>query len=215
MINIPVIRDYYKDKEYIFTKKSLELKPGLTVIVGCNGSGKTTLLNQINHFCKSQNIPHFKFDNLHDGGRNARDKAGFFGNFEFLAESLSSSEGENINMNIGNCAMDIGRLIRNNPTAKQIVIMFDAIDSGLSVDYIIEVKEYLFKTIINDCLSKNIEVYIIASANEYELARGEECLRLPSLTYKPFKNYEEYRKFIIETRNKKNKRYGHDPFEFT
>lgn len=214
LLNIPILRDYYIEKEYLYAKKTCTIQPGLTVLTGCNGIGKTTLLHQIKKYCEENKIPCFSFDNLTNGGSNARSKAGFYGDVNFLATAMCSSEGENINMNIGKCACSIGKLVKTNENAKQIVILMDAIDSGLSVDYIIEVKEYLFKTIINDCKNRNIDVYIIVSANEYEMARGENCLTLPSLSYRQFKTYDSYRKFIIRTRNNKNKRYGDEPFEF-
>lgn len=48
---------------------------------------------------------------------------------------------------------------------------FDAIDSGLSVDNIVDVKEYMFKTIFRT--APNTDIYIVVTANEYEFARGE------------------------------------------
>ena len=209
-----IIRDYYNEKEYIYNKKNIELEEGLTVLVGCNGSGKSTLLRQIKDLCKKQDIPCYYFDNLTEGGSGARSKASFYGDFSFLAESLYSSEGENINLNMTNCANKIGKFVRNNKNAKKIFILLDAIDSGLSIDYVIELKKDLFKTILSDTLRKGIETYIVVSANEYEMARNEKCFLIPDMTYKTFKNYDEYRDFIIDSRNKKNKRYNHEPFEF-
>ena len=209
-----IIRDYYNEKEYIYNKKNIELEEGLTVLVGCNGSGKSTLLRQIKDLCKKQDIPYYYFDNLTEGGSNAREKAGFYGDTMFLAQSLCSSEGENINLNMTNCANKIGKFVRNNKSAKKIFILLDAIDSGLSIDYIIELKKDLFNTILSDASKKGIETYIIISANEYEMARNEKCFLIPNMTYKTFKNYDEYRDFIIESRNKKNKRYNHEPFTF-
>ena len=209
-----IVRDYYQEKEYIYNKKNIEIEEGLTVLVGCNGSGKSTLLYQIKDLCKKENIPCYYFDNLTEGGSNAREKAGFYGDTMFLAESLCSSEGENINLNMTNCANKIGKFVRNNKNAKKIFILMDAVDSGLSIDYVIELKELLFKTIIKDTSERGIETYIIVSANEYEMARNEKCFLIPDMKYKTFENYDEYRNFIIESRNNKNKRYNHKPFKF-
>ena len=209
-----IIRDYYKKKDYLYSKKNIEIEPGLTILVGCNGSGKTTLLNQIKDLCKKFNIPYYSFDNLKDGGNEARSKASFDGDFSFLAQSLCSSAGENINLNINNCASKIGYFVYKNSNADKIFILLDAIDSGLSLDYVIEIKECLFKLIIEDTSKKGIETYIIVSANEYEMARNEKCFCIPDMCYKTFNNYDEYRNFIIQSRNKKNKRYKQKPFEF-
>lgn len=105
-----IIRDYYNEKEYIYDKKNIELEEGLTVLVGCNGSGKSTLLRQIKDLCKQSNIPCYYFDNLTKGGAKARGNAVFYGDTMFLAQSLCSSEGENINLNMTNCANKIGTL---------------------------------------------------------------------------------------------------------
>ena len=209
-----IIRDYYQEKEYIYNKKNIEFEEGLTVLVGCNGSGKSTLLHQIKDLCKKQDIPCYYFDNLTEGGSGAREKAGLYGDVDFLAKSLCSSEGENINLNITNCASKIGNFVRKNKNSKKLFILMDAVDSGLSIDYVIELKEDLFKVILQDTLIKGIETYIIVSANEYEMARNEKCFLVPNMKYKTFENYDEYRDFIIESRNKKNKRYNHEPFEF-
>ena len=73
--------------------------------------------------------------------------------------------------------------------------MFDAIDSGLSINNIVDVKEYLFKPIMEDCAKNNIEVLginlgtvgfmseieiseisLIEKRNEAERKRMEEML---------------------------------------
>lgn len=79
----------------------------------------------------------------------------------------------------------------------------DAIDSGLSVDNIVDLKENLFKTILKE---KELRIYIIISANEYEMANGEDCLDIDNCEYIKFSNYDEYRKFILNSREHKNKR---------
>lgn len=38
-------RDYYEEGLNLYKKKTIEIKPGVTVLVGCNGIGKTTLLH--------------------------------------------------------------------------------------------------------------------------------------------------------------------------
>lgn len=198
-------RDYYEEGEIIFWKKQATINPGLTVLVGCNGTGKSTLLH---HVIKAQleenEIKYISFDNLIDGGSHARERAGFYGDIEFLGTSLCSSEGENIVMNMGNIAQRVGTHLRKNRNEKELWILLDAVDSGLSVDNIIDLKD-LFSLIIDD--NKNKDVYIVISANEYELARGEQCFDVYLSKYITFKDYEDYRNFIIKSRERKDKRY--------
>lgn len=227
---ISIVRDPYNDKEYIYKKKSFKFKPGVTVLVGCNGCGKTTLLHQIKEYLQKKKVPVVSFDNLHDGGSNARSLAAYEGNFEFMATSMASSEGENVVLNLGRIASTLRPFIQTGESqdkgdrlrrafaeavwgeqAKSKVpnerwILLDAIDSGLSVDNVVDVKEYLFKTILADAGDCN--VYILVACNEFELARGENCFDTYNGKYVKFPDYEAYRSFVLESRAIKNKRYG-------
>ena len=208
-----IVRDYYDRKEYIYEKTSVTLKPGVTVLVGCNGAGKTTLIYQLQEKCRKAEIPYFSFDNYLDGGRSAMSKLGFFGDTDALVQDFVASEGERISNNMGRQAAQMGRFVMSNKGAEKLFFFFDAIDSGLSIDNVLEIKRYLFDTVIEDSQSRGTEVYIIVSANEYEMARGEQCLDTQSLKYVKIDTYDDYRNLIIQSRQKKNKRYGHDDFE--
>lgn len=206
-MQIPIIRDYY-DEGYIYPRNFIDIQPGFSVLVGCNGSGKTTLLTQIKDFCKKFKIPVVSFDNLQDGGANARGKMAFYEMYTELAQNMASSEGEQINQNLTMFANKIGRFITEEALPKKLgFILLDAADSGLSIDHVIEFKKDLIETILQDCESKEIEIYIIVSANEYEMASGEKCINVSELKYEVIKNYDKYRKIIIKSRQRKNKRY--------
>lgn len=228
---IPIVRDPYEPKEYLYTKKEFEFKPGVTVLVGCNGCGKTTLLHQIKDYLKSKKVPVLSFDNLHDGGSNARSEAAAMNDFTFLATASFSSEGENIVMNVGRLAKNLRPFIqtgesqnRGDRLCKAFAravwgdqeepevpnerwLLLDAIDSGLSVDNIVDIKELLFKTIIEDSESQGIVTRIIISANEFEMAREEQCMDVHTGKYRTFKGYESYRNFVLKSKEVKNKRY--------
>ena len=228
---IPIVRDPYEPKEYLYTKKEFEFKPGVTVLVGCNGCGKTTLLHQIKDYLKNKKVPVLSFDNLHDGGSNARSEAAAMNDFTFLATASFSSEGENIVMNVGRLARNLRPFIqtgesqnRGDRLCKAFAralwgdqeepevpnerwLLLDAIDSGLSVDNIVDIKELLFKTIIEDSESQGVVTRIIISANEFEMAREEQCMDVHTGKYRTFKGYESYRNFVLKSKEIKNKRY--------
>lgn len=222
-------KNYYDEGYELYKKETITINPGVTVLVGCNGTGKTTLMHQIKNQLKKECVPYISFDNLHDGGSKAISSAAFFEDFGFVATAACSSEGENIIMNIANLARRLGNFIRNgedNGREKRLEkafekifsgdedkkqesinerwILLDAIDSGLSVDNIVEVKEDLFKTILEDY--KDGDVYIIVSANEYEMARGEQCFDVHNGEYVTFADYEDYRDFILNSRKWKDER---------
>ena len=222
-------RDPYGEGFSICRFKQVTIKSGLTVLVGCNGIGKTTMLHNIQSELKKKNIPCHLFDNLNDGGANSRSMAAFNEDWAFLATSASSSEGENINMNIGNLAsklkefMVTGRIsdrftrivdafakISGSeykvPDSKERWLLLDAIDSGFSIDNVVETKDF-FKMVIKDFADHGYELFIVISANEYELANGEDCFDVTTGKYMRFGNYDEFKKFILKSREKKDKRY--------
>lgn len=222
-------RDPYGEGFSICRFKQVTIKSGLTVLVGCNGIGKTTMLHNIQSELKKKNIPCHLFDNLNDGGANSRSMAAFNEDWAFLATSASSSEGENINMNIGNLAsklkefMVTGRIsdrftrigdaiakISGSeykvPDSKERWLLLDAIDSGFSIDNVVETKDF-FKMVIKDFADHGYELFIVVSANEYELASGEDCFDVTTGKYIRFGNYDEFKKFILKSREKKDKRY--------
>lgn len=228
---IPIVRNPYEKKEYLYTKKEFEFQPGVTVLVGCNGCGKTTLLHQIKEYLKKKKVPVVMFDNLHDGGSNARAMAAFDGDFTTLSTSLTSSEGEGILINLSTMAKNLRPFIQTGESqdrgdrltrafAKAVWgdnsvpeipnerwILFDAIDSGLSIDNVVDVKEYLFKTILEDA-GDDIKTFIIVSANAFEFANNENCLDTHTGKYVNLRTYEAYKKFVLKSRDIKNKRYG-------
>ena len=229
-----VEKRYYGEDYDLYKKRSITINEGVTVLVGCNGSGKTTLLHQIKDQLKRDGIPVLSFDNLHEGGSRAISSAGFYGDFGYMSAAMSSSEGENIVLNIsklastlrpfiqtGESQIDRDRFTRGFAKAlwgeeteekKEVPnerwILLDAVDSGLSVDNVVDLKGYLFKTILEDDFEGS--VYIVVSANEYELCRGENYFDVYAGKYVKFSNYERFRNFILKSREIKDNRYNND-----
>lgn len=221
--------DWYGEDIRMYKKKTITLEEGVTVLVGCNGIGKTTLLQQIKESLTKQKIPVLSFDNLHEGGSKSLSSAAFNGDWAFAATAMASSEGENIIMNVGQLAgilrhfIETGQVSKPSDklarafarsmwgdkaeevTSKERWLLLDAIDSGLSVDNVVDIKEQLFKTILETKGDK--EVYILVTANAYEMARGEQCFDVYNGKYIKLKTYEAYRKFILKTRDMKSQRY--------
>lgn len=218
-------RDPYDAGFSTCRRKQIEIKPGLTVLVGCNGSGKSTLLHNIRDELKRENIPYFYYDNEKDGGSHSIGESVFHQNYSLAATQLCSSEGENITLNLGKIASQwryfietgetnqntfskiFGSSLETTKSSKERWILLDAMDSGYSIDNVIEMKE-LFDLIIEDSKYFNIIPYIIISSNEYELVNGSNCLDVTEGTYLTFQDYDAYKKFILHTRKKKDKRYN-------
>lgn len=188
----------------IFKKSVIEIKPGVTVLVGCNGIGKTTLLHCIEDILKEEKIPCMKFDNLTNGGSNSLQESLSKGDSSFLITCVCSSEGENIIINMEKLSKEIGFFIKNKNRSKERWILLDAVDSGLSIDNIIYIKENLFKIILE--YNNEKEIYIVISANEYEMTRGEQCFDIYNGKYIKFADYEEYRNFVLKSNGWKHSR---------
>jgi len=197
--------NWYGDDYAIFKKKWIKINPGLTVLVGCNGAGKTTLLKQINQSLKNKDIPVLFHSNMSDGERELKRKAVFYGNFEVVAKLMMNSEGENIVNVMEEIAKKMGGLTRQYPEAQELWFLFDAIDSGLSIDNVLDIKDQLIPVVIEH--NQNKDIYFIISANSYEFARNENCFDVINGKYIKFKDYEEYREFILRTKEQKLKRY--------
>ena len=224
-------RDPYDEGFSTTRLKQITINKGLTVLVGCNGIGKTTLIHNIieelKKYSKTEKIPYYKYDNLYDGGNTSISELLFRGRDEdtaLAANLMTSSEGETILCNISQKARQFAKFLKTGkikngidfsfmyndeeeiPMSNERWLLFDATDSGLSIDAIIELKS-LFNLMIKDAENIGADLYIIISANEYELARNEECFDVSNGKYIRFKDYEDYRKFIINNRKKKDKRY--------
>lgn len=199
----------YNEDEKLFNKSKITLETGVTVLVGCNGSGKSTFMKQIKNQLGNLGIHSVYYDNLNDGNATAKSRAGWVGDMTLLATLMSSSEGEQIIANLGTTTRSIGKFVKEHrEDLDEIWIFLDAIDSGLSIDNIVDVKEYLFKTILED--NQNKDVYIIVSANEYEMCNGENCFDVTTGRYTQFKTYNAYRNFILKSKERKDKRYKVD-----
>lgn len=190
--------------EPLYSKDVITINEGLTVLVGCNGSGKTSLLHILRDELTRKKIPFYSFDNVSDGGNTARQKALNKQEINYLATLATSSEGEQIVCIINFLAKKIGSFITSNPKAKEIWLLFDAVDSGMSIDNIDDIKDF-FQFIINH--EKEKTIHIVCSANSYEMAREASCFDVYAGKYVNFKTYDEYRDFILKSKEIKNKRY--------
>lgn len=198
-------KDYYDECIKIYKKRKIKIETGLTVLIGCNGAGKTTLIQSIKYQLEDNGINYASYDDLQDGRHHAKERAGFYQDFTALANRICSSEGENIQMNIADFASKIGKYCRDNANQDELWIFLDAVDSGLSIDNICEIKNDLFPIIFE--MNSDKDIYIIASANAYELARQAKCFDTINGNYVEINSYEEYRNFVLDSRKQKDQRY--------
>ena len=214
-------RKGYTETRQIYKKGTIDIQPGITVLIGCNGSGKTTILNEIKE--SANKIPTYFYNNLTD---DCRDRAFFSQDFDLVSQLFCSSEGECITIKLLNKVEEIAYLLKNGKKKKSAleeafssiinesdkpkeeivkdrILLFDAVDSGLSIDQVRDLKNYFFKQLLD--VYDNEHLYIIVSANEYELCRDYPCFNVTDGKYVTINSYEDYTKEILKTREYKEK----------
>lgn len=201
--NLKIYRNPY-DMGNLFTKANITLKSGVTVLVGCNGSGKTTLIRSIKRYLNDNKELVFDWDNYADGGINSMNEYLFHGDIESVSLMAMSSEGEKIYYNLGNKFAKIKSIVEHSNGKNNIFILMDAIDSGLSIDNVIEIKEFIHKILEPDIINMGIIPYIIIIANGYEFTDSEDCFDVKHCKYVRFKDYNDYKKFILNSRKEKD-----------
>ncbi len=223
----------YEKGDIIFLKGSVEIPEGLTVITGCNGSGKSTLLYDIETNFKGNDDWYIvSYKDKEDGRGNSISSYLYMGDYRAIASVFSASEGEAVFRNYAKKVYyEIGtfrdvKIAGRNPEenalfrykyirmdkAKNLLVILDGIDSGVSLDMTIDIKNFLH-TILEDLHTRipEVPVYILVSSNSWEFCEGERCLDARSLKFNEFSSYEEYRKYILDSRKKKEHRL--DTFE--
>ena len=187
------IEDWYD----IHNGYTLSLQPGVTALVGPNGAGKTTLLTQLRDYAadtaRRNRFKVLNYSNMTDGGDVAMQSYLSCGDMTQLATAMVSSEGERIIVNLSRFIPKIRPAIEvAEQEGKILIILIDAIDSGMSIDKLRDVAELL------DMIAKDIEgknIYLVISTNNYELAKGR-CLNPRTGKYVSFGSYAEYADFI-------------------
>lgn len=207
--------DVFDDGRQFYKVKAVQFAPGLTTLCGCNGFGKTTLLNEIKTYLSKKSVPVACFDNVgQNGGQNYsrdmlnRSLSGLAAPEEMRDAILlmDSSEGEKIGVAVADFMRRAVQQSRNYQGKRgEFWVLIDALDSGLSVDVIDEIKESLFEALLQN-MPEDMNIYIVVTSNSYEMSEGTHCMMCDSLIYEDISSYEKFRKLVKRTRLEKEKR---------
>lgn len=102
--------------------------------------------------------------------------------------------GQRVYDNLEYLAKPIGQYVRLcKDTNQNPIIIIDGADSGVSIDLIFYIRDFL-DLIISDCKKDNITPYIIITSNNYELITEYEAIWISNLKRFNFsiKNKEDY-----------------------
>ena len=182
----------------LFKKHTFEFNEGLTCLIGKNGSGKSTLLKEIHDVYDKKDTIYY-YTNEHPEKFAMQ---GFLesGDTRRLVRNFQSSEGQNIYNNFSDVVPKIGDFVRRNINNKsdKIVLLLDGLDSGLSINYIYELKDLFINIISKDCIKNNVKPYIIISANNFEFCKDVDCIRVSDGKHFTFSTYDDFRKIFIK-----------------
>ena len=216
--NLNDIRIHYGNiKNY----KTYKLLPGITVLVGCNGYGKSTTANEIEQYLTDCKMAFCSFDGTRMGADYIKSHAIAKGNYTVGATIMQSSEGEGLIISFGEYVKNIRRMADKCKSNNEPFILFcDAIDSGLSIDRVQDVKHFLF-VVLDDLIRNGVEAYIVTMANTFEMCRSDtidskfkdyfRCMDPYKLQNIQFTDYNDYEKFILKTSKIVKKRYAVKP----
>lgn len=195
-----------------------DINPGITMLIGPNGSGKTTALSQIRSLFSTQNdlvkkwnqidkndsirdlYSSYLYDNVYEE-TFTKSTWGATEHIDRVAKTFENSEGQNmydyLYYKINEIGQAVTKAIKNN--RKGIFLLFDGLDSGLSLDVINIIRKSVLEFIIEtEKKRSNLEVYIVCSANSYEFCNNYDCIDVTNQKHIVFTNYEDYSKYFIK-----------------
>lgn len=225
-------RNYYDEDQILYKAKnregSIDIEFGhVYAFVGCNGLGKSTLIRQICHDSDTSldNFAHNLMDDYNgrsifarffsDPGKEPEtfylpidrsSSARGFGDDALLAEVASNfmSTGEALAHDLGPC-LAIVRKELPRLRGKEVYILLDDLDVGVSLD-VIEDERRVINQMARDLEANGTRYAICVAANNYELAKGLECISCADLSPVSFSTYGEYRDFVLSARRWKDAR---------
>lgn len=191
IINVPFTGYYDGHRKFHvgFTK-------GITTLIGKNGCGKTSMVRELEYWLKKENIPVYLYIQ-DDKGKDVHHSGFNGGSFAATSVYHCASEGERIIVTCGYMLSDIKRFIQKHTELghDKIFVLFDGLDSGLSIDNIIQVRE-VFDLLIKDYPN----LYIVNTANNYEMLKDTRCVHAKTGRDVKIKTYSGFVKFIAKAK---------------
>lgn len=214
----------YGSNKDLFLKSSIYLKPNnIYCFTGCNGSGKTTLIKEITDCLskkankiepdfygrafemfvnkKMKPIKYIYFDKKANYIRNEQEY--FFKG----ADIAFSSTGEGVMNRFGSILTLIGQTVNHMKGNETLFIFIDDADAGTSIDNIKDIVDVI-DFIAKDIKKCSLNYCIILTANSYELCKNYQCIDVNTFKRRKFRSYETYKKYVLESRKRKEERNG-------
>ena len=173
-------------------KFTVTFTPGVTTLVGRNGSGKSSMIHEILTYAKSNKLPILYYES-HEMGNRSISSFMIGGSLEETGNYYNSSEGERIIVSLSYRIGQIKQFLNEHQDDEIVFVLFDALDSGLSINMIRDLQE-VFGFMINDYPN----LFIVNAANNYEFTKNSRCIIAKNGRDIEFKNYDDFVKFIMK-----------------
>lgn len=193
------------DNIKLHLRKQHTFNPGITIFIGPNGYGKSQTLNQIHSFANNNNIPHFYYKDSLTGQQNLIQNL-LDSDITLMSTMVQSSEGERIHLGLAYIEPFIlDRIKLAKQKNKPLILLFDEIDSGASIDRLETVQ-----VMLNNILSISPpNTYIFVSANNFALLKGYPIYDTYYSKYlTPITTYNEFEILIKDRVKVLDKRYA-------
>jgi len=192
------------------------IKSDITMLIGPNGAGKSTFLQQVNSIFKNggweeiskndkirKDYAVYLYDNVNQE-KHAKSEWLFRGDYTAFASAFENSEGQDMFDFLYYKIPEIGNNVRRAKKRgkKGIFLLFDGLDSGLSLDILHKVKTECFEFIVNEeNKTEDFHVWIIASANSFEFVEDMDCIDVRTMRHKKFTTYNQYKKYFLNNKS--------------
>lgn len=222
-------KNYYDENDTLYKANKLTLQSNnVYCLVGCNGIGKSTILHQM-IYDNDNSLDKTAYDLKNDYGlfinlydeKNKNEYDDFYILINKNTKLYTNEDERMLNkllgnfistgeQNVHNILPNIVKTIEslNNLEkleSKNLYIMIDDLDVGVSIDVLIELAKIIDKLELK--LKKlNVNYYIVITANSYELARRFKCIDVVNMKEISFKDYDDYSNYVSETRKYKDTR---------
>lgn len=221
-------KNYYNENQNLYKSNKLVLQANnVYCLVGCNGLGKSTILHQM-IYDHDNSLDNTAFDidsiiNPFSFMRDVEKDKEKYNEFYILLNSKTKptinnvedtsiynilsnfiSTGENTIHNLSPSLKSIFNVVKTLKD-KEVYILLDDLDVGVSIDVLIELSQVInrLELLLKDL---NINYYIVITANSYELAKRFKCIDTITMKEVSFKSYEDYLKYVCNTRKYKDTR---------
>lgn len=179
---------------------TFSFEPGVNILLGANGAGKTTLMERMMKFFDKEKTPYCA---LMTGMLDNQIEASAFlrSNMDAVMNRLNRnylSEGQAAKSRFAFMLGGISNTVMmKDDTTRERWALIDGIDSSQSIDQLRDIAG-LFDVIV-ETAPDDVDVYLVVSTNQFELAKNRRCICVSEDTCITPKNYDTYSRAVMRS----------------